>query len=339
MTNPLPIPDNLCVKVPPDAQAAIAAVFVAMQQRHAESEARVSDLEARLKLNSTNSSKPPSSNPIGMKRGPPAPSNGKKRGGQPGHRKAHRTLVPPEKLRQTIHCEPEACRRCGQGLRDDDPEPLILQVAESPRIEPIVDEYRLHRLTCPGCGQTTCGALPPVSRAVVSAPTLQAVLALLARPYRLSKRQIQQVCSDLFALSMTHDCIAALTTAGLDPDVGFFNVDRLGRPGLALDLVEEFRTLVADRLVLTLINRQQLGPSDFVARDGGAVELTIDGRKTLVQAYVRCKREEVTHPLLGVKARIGQFPFLQAKLPCPAPPQRRRRLSTLHPALRSKCST
>lgn len=125
--------------------------------------------------------------------------------------------------------------------------------------------------------------------------------------------RVNSLLSFTYAL-MTHDCVAALTAAGLDPDVGFLHVDRPGRPGLALDLVEEFRTLVADRLVLTLINRQQLGPGDFVARDGGAVELTADGRKTLVQAYVARKREEVTHPLLDVKVRVGQLPFLQAKL-------------------------
>ena len=100
MPNPLLIPDELWAKVPPEAQAAIAAVFLATRQRIDELEARVGDLEARLKLNSTNSSKPPSSDPIGMKRKPPAPPSGKTRGGQPGHRKARRTLVPPEKVRE-----------------------------------------------------------------------------------------------------------------------------------------------------------------------------------------------------------------------------------------------
>src|SRR5271165_46238 len=80
---------------------------------------------------------------------------------------------------------------------------------------------------------------------------------------------------------MTHDCASALTAAGLDPDVGFLHADRPGRPSLALDLVEEFRTLIADRLVLALINRQQLGRADFRDRDGGSIELTTDGRKSL----------------------------------------------------------
>src|SRR3954452_17241209 len=102
MIDPLPIPEDLWAKVPPDAQAAIAAVFLAMRQRVDELETRVGDLEARLKLNSTNSSKPPSSDPIGMKPKPTVPASGKKRGGQPGHRKTQRVLVPHEKVREAV---------------------------------------------------------------------------------------------------------------------------------------------------------------------------------------------------------------------------------------------
>src|SRR5438045_1318753 len=177
MSNPLPIPDELWNMVPPEAQAALVAVFLAMQQRMTELETQVRDLQARLKLNSTNSSKPPSSDPIGLKRKPPAPPTGRKCGGQPGHRKAHRALVPPEKVYETFDCKPAACRRCGQELRGDDPTPLIHQVAELPKIEPIVDEYRLHRLACPGCGETTCGVLPPGVPRGCFGPDLQAVLA------------------------------------------------------------------------------------------------------------------------------------------------------------------
>jgi transposase len=210
MIDPLPIPEDLWAKVPPDAQAAIAAVFLAMRQRVDELETRVGDLEARLKLNSTNSSKPPSSDPIGMKRRPPAPPSKKKRGGQPGHRKARRTLVPPEKVHETFECKPTACRRCGRGLAGDDPEPVIHQVAELPRIEPIVDEYRLHRLTCPACHTTTCGALPAGVPTGCFGPYLQAVLAMFAGAYRLSKRQIRQVAADLFSLSISTGMISRL---------------------------------------------------------------------------------------------------------------------------------
>jgi transposase len=210
MINPLPIPDGLWSKVPPDAQAAIAAVFLAMQQRINDLDVRVRDLEARLKLNSTNSSKPPSSDPIGVKRQPPAPPSGRKRGGQPGHPKARRVLVPPEKVRQTTDCKPAACRRCHQPLRGHDPTPLIHQVAELPRIEPIVDEYRLHRLTCPHCGEATCGVLPLGVPTGSFGPYLQAVLAMLAGAYRLSKRQIPQLVGDLFGLTISTGMISKL---------------------------------------------------------------------------------------------------------------------------------
>src|SRR5947209_13722745 len=210
MIDPLPIPAELWAKVPPDAQAAIAAAFLVMRQRVDELEARVGDLEARLKLNSTNSSKPPSSDPIGMKRKPPAPLSGKKRGGQPGHRKARRSLVPPEKVRDTFVCKPTACRRCGHTLDGDDPEPLIHQVAELPKIEPFVDEYRRHRLTCPACRATTCGELPVGVPSGCFGPYLQAVLVMFAGAYRLSKRQIRQVAADLFTLSISTGMISKL---------------------------------------------------------------------------------------------------------------------------------
>ena len=210
MTNPLPIPDELWAKVPHDAQAAIAAVFLAMQQRVDELEARVHDLEARLKLNSTNSSKPPSSDPIGLKRKPPAPPTGRKRGGQPGHRYARRALVPPEKVAEVVVCKPGACRRCRHPLSGDDPEPLVYQVAELPPVEPVVVEYRLHRLTCPACHATTCGALPEGAPTGCFGPYLRAVLAMFAGVYRLSKRQTRRVAADLFGLAISTGMISKL---------------------------------------------------------------------------------------------------------------------------------
>src|SRR5262245_12911247 len=148
-----PIPESLWNTVPPEAQAAILALVDSLEKRIAE-------LEVRLTQNSTNSSKPPSADPIGLKRKPPAPPSRRNRGGQPGHPKAFRPLVPPAKLRSSRDCKPSSCRRCGQALDGADPNPLIHQVAELPKIEPIVDEYRLHRLTCADCGTTTCATLP-----------------------------------------------------------------------------------------------------------------------------------------------------------------------------------
>jgi transposase len=191
-------------------QAAVLALVQAYEERIAGLENRLGDLENRLQLNSTNSSKPPSSDPIGMKRRPPALPSGKKRGGQPGHRKAQRTLVPPEMVRETFDCKPDACRRCGQELAGNDPEPLIHQVAELPKIVPLVDEYRLHRLTCPACRAMTCGTLPAGVPTGGFGPYLQAVLAMLAGAYRLSKRQVRQVAADLFSLALSTGMISKL---------------------------------------------------------------------------------------------------------------------------------
>ncbi len=135
---------------PPEAQAAILAVIASLEKR-------IADLEARLNQNSTNSSKPPSSDPpaVKVKRRPPAPPSGWKRGGQPGHKRHTRTLVPPEQLRETLDIKPAHCAGRGASLEGDDPDPVRHQVAEIPPVRPDVDEYRLHRLTC-----TCCGAPP-----------------------------------------------------------------------------------------------------------------------------------------------------------------------------------
>ena len=196
--------------MPPDAQSALMAVFESLQGRIAELEQRIVDLEARLKLNSTNSSKPPSSDPIGLKRKPPTAPTGRKSGGQPGHAKAQRPLVPPEKLRSSTDCRPSSCRRCASLLLGDDPEPLIHQVADLPKIEPIVDQFRLHRLTCSQCGTTTCGTLPEGVPTGCFSPYTQAVLATLAGAYRLSKRQIQQLTADLLGLTISTGMISKL---------------------------------------------------------------------------------------------------------------------------------
>jgi CRISP-associated protein Cas1 len=119
--------------------------------------------------------------------------------------------------------------------------------------------------------------------------------------------------SFVYALLLT-DCSSALAAAGLDPNVGFLHHDRPGRPSLGLDLMEEFRPLLADRLVLTLINRRQVSESGFKVREGGAVEMSVDTRRAVVAAWQERKQEEVTHPLLGQSGRVGLLPHLQARI-------------------------
>lgn len=113
---------------------------------------------------------------------------------------------------------------------------------------------------------------------------------------------------------LTTDCVAALEGCGLDPQVGFLHALRPGRPALGLDLMEELRAPVADRLALTLLNRKQLTARDFEARPGGAVSLTDAGRKRTVLAYQGRKADEVPHRLLDRKVPLGLVPHIQARL-------------------------
>lgn len=113
---------------------------------------------------------------------------------------------------------------------------------------------------------------------------------------------------------LTHDCRSALETVGLDPAVGFLHRDRPGRPSLALDLAEELRPLLGDRLALSLINRKQLSDRDFRHFDNGAVQLKEDSRKAVLIAYQERKREQLRHPFLGEKVDIGLLPFIQSQL-------------------------
>lgn len=125
--------------------------------------------------------------------------------------------------------------------------------------------------------------------------------------------RLNTLLSFLYTL-LRSDCHSALEGVGLDPQVGYLHALRPGRPALALDLMEELRPLLADRLALTLVNRRQLQPDDFVELPGGATRLTDDGRRTVLVAYQRRKQEEVSHPALDRKVPLGLVPHLQARL-------------------------
>ncbi len=133
------------------------------------------------------------------------------------------------------------------------------------------------------------------------------------RSRRPPRDRVNCLLSFLYAL-VRHDCIAALTAIGLDPFVGFLHTDRPNRPSLALDLLEEFRPWLADRLAVTLVNRQQIGSEHFLERPGGAIEFSDSGRRLVIQAYQDRKRETLAHTVLGQQLRVGQLPFVQARI-------------------------
>ena len=113
---------------------------------------------------------------------------------------------------------------------------------------------------------------------------------------------------------LANDCASALEGAGLDPYVGFLHRDRPGRPSLALDLMEEFRSVWADRLVLTLINNRVVNSKSFEMQENGAVLLTKDARKAIFDLWQDKKRVAITHPFLQEKVQWGLVIFLQAQL-------------------------
>src|SRR6266478_9384983 len=139
------VTEELIARQPPEAQAIIRLLLA----RIAELELRLTDLEARLNKTPRNSSLPPSTEHPHAKPVPQKKQSGKKPGGQPGHAKYERALVPVEQCTHLVPVIPETCRRCGEPLVGSDPEPLRHQVWEIPEIKPLVTEYQLHRLTCP----------------------------------------------------------------------------------------------------------------------------------------------------------------------------------------------
>ncbi|MGI9302821.1 MAG: type I-C CRISPR-associated endonuclease Cas1c [Gammaproteobacteria bacterium] len=133
------------------------------------------------------------------------------------------------------------------------------------------------------------------------------------RNRRPPRDRVNAVLSFLYAI-LLNDCRSALESVGLDPQLGFLHAVRPGRMALALDLMEEFRAILADRLALTLINRGQLQTRDFEEREGGSVLLNDSGRKTVVTAYQERKREQLKHPVLDQHVLVGLLPHLQSRL-------------------------
>jgi transposase len=173
--------------------------------------ARVQDLEARLHQNSSNSSRPPSSDApsAGSTHSPRLPS-GRSRGGQPGHQGHKRTLLPPERLSGTKVLKPHHCRRCGAPLCGHDPAPLRHQVIDIPRVLAMAFEYQLHALECPHCHITTRAELPPGVPWGNFGPRLQAFIAVCAGAYRLSQRTIEQLIADIYGVEVSLGTVAHL---------------------------------------------------------------------------------------------------------------------------------
>jgi CRISPR-associated protein Cas1 len=141
----------------------------------------------------------------------------------------------------------------------------------------------------------------------------RAYLGPEGRTRRPPRDPVNAILSFLYAL-LRAECASALEGVGLDPQVGYLHALRPGRPALALDLMEELRPVLADRLAITLINRRQLGKGDFEGTPGGAVSLIDEGRKTVIVAYQKRKEETIQHRVLRERVPLGLVPHVQARL-------------------------
>jgi transposase len=205
--------------LPPEFQVLLRAVIDHYEKRIAALEAEV----AALKKTPRNSSLPPSTEHPHARppRDQQKKGSGRKPGGQPGHPRHERTLIPAEQCHAVVPLKPDTCRRCGEALVGSDLEPLRHQVWEIPPIQPLVTEYQLHRLTCPCCQESTCARLPTGVPASQGGPRLVALVALLMGCFRQSKRRValflesvlNQPCSAGWVVKLQQQATIAISPA------------------------------------------------------------------------------------------------------------------------------
>jgi transposase len=212
MPRPPSIPDDLWATFPAAAQA----IITALTDEIAALKAEVASLHERLGQNSTNSNRPPSSDPPHAKPAPPRTPSGRKRGGQPGHPKHERILLPADEV---VDHKPTHCDRCRHPVAGDDPDPIIEQVIDLPVKLRHVIHHRLHTLTCPHChAETTAPTVP--AAATGFGPAVQAATAYLTGGCRIGTRPTRQLLQDVFGIPMSLGTVTNLehrTSTALGP--------------------------------------------------------------------------------------------------------------------------
>lgn len=211
------VPDEIWATFPAAAQAVIVALateVATLRAAHAALTAEVHALKARLRQNSSNSSRPPSSDPPQTPRRPAAPATGRPRGGQPGHVAHQRAVVSPARVDHIIDHRPATCGHCAAplvGTAATLSDGFVAhQVTELPPVRAVVTEHRLHRVTCPACGAHTRAAWPTDVPTGAFGPRLQATVAVLCGQYHLSQRQVADVCGTVLDAPLAASSVAAL---------------------------------------------------------------------------------------------------------------------------------
>ena len=203
----LPYSEEEWAQTPPTVQDFLLSLI----ERVKKLETEIADLRERVKRNSKNSSKPPSSD------GPEVPQKRSRRGrrkgkreGQPGHKGSNRKLMPIEQVKEMHDIRPEVCRRCGHGLEGEDPDPYRHQITEIPPVVAEVIEYRMHTWPCSECGCETGADIPLGVPKGAFGPRLQAMVSLLTGRYRLSKRDTAEVMGDFFQADLSLGSVSSL---------------------------------------------------------------------------------------------------------------------------------
>jgi transposase len=282
MTRPLEIPPELLREMTPAVRAFVESLLVTIAEQQkviVAQQKRIEELERRLGMNSGNSSMPPSSDLPGQEPSKPArPGSKRKRGGQFGHPKRTRPLVPTAECDRVVHHRPAVCSGCGVNLSGNDPNPRRHQVTELPVVKPIVTEHQIHTLQCPECGCRCRGQLPETVPRGCFGPGVVAAVTLLSSFGRLSQRMIAGVLKDLFHLEVADGQISRLQSIGRSALQAGYN-----------DIVEEVRNSAA-------LNIDETG----WRQDGKKAWLwTAVGRlATLFAVRLSRSRDEV-HALLG----------------------------------------
>jgi transposase len=193
------------------------AVIQVLQVELVRLSARVAELEARLGQNSTNSSRPPSTDGPDTPAPPERPPTGRRRGAPPGHPPHLRALLPLEQVDTVVRHYPPRCRHCAAGLDATAPtvvgEPVRHQVTELPPVRAQVTEHQLYRVRCPACAQTTCAEVPADVPVGAFGPRFQATVAVLSGRYRLSRREVVGVCTDVLGAPLAVGSVDGLGQA------------------------------------------------------------------------------------------------------------------------------
>jgi transposase len=195
-----------CIQLRRELDVALAQIAIL--------QAQVKELALQIQRNSSNSSTPPSANPLDAPKPTAKPPTGRKPGGQAGHRGHYRTRLPANRINATVTYVPSVCTRCQTPLPiepgPNDPEPSWHQVAELPKLAAVVTEHQAHARTCPGCGQFNQAAIPAEVRAHVIGPRLAAMMSYLSGRFHLSKRSVRELVEAAFEVPVSLGTVAAL---------------------------------------------------------------------------------------------------------------------------------